>query len=155
MSIDVQNSHLKDGIENFHSLTGVRILVVDDDTDSSNLISFFLEISGAQVITATSAFDALALVKQFKPNILISDIAMPEVDGYSLIRKLRTLDLPLKTIPAIALTTLSLQAGRDFAFECGFQAYLVKPLELEDLVTEIVKLLKYSSNTDDNTRNYV
>ena len=143
MLIDVQNSHLKDDIENFQSLAGLRVLVVDDDTDSGDLTNFYLEIYGAQVMTATSVFDALTLVKQFKPDILISDIAMPEVDGYSLIRKFRTLDLPLRTIPAIALTAIPLQEGGVLAFESGFQAYLVKPFDIENLVAEIVKLLKY------------
>ncbi|OKH44163.1 two-component system response regulator [Calothrix sp. HK-06] len=142
MSINLQNSHLKDDIENFHSLAGLRVLVVDDDTDSCVLTSFFLETCGALVMTATSAFEALQALKQFKPDILISDIAMPEVDGYSLIRKLRAFDIPLKTIPAIALTGMSLQEGGVLAFKSGFQAYFVKPFDIENLVTEIVKLLK-------------
>lgn len=141
MSIDPQNSHLKDSIENFHSLAGLRVLVVDDNADNNDLTSLSLESYGAQVMTATSAFDALTLVKQFEPNILISDIAMPEADGYSLIRKLRMLDAPLKTIPAIAVTAMSIQEGSTFAFESGFQVYLIKPFKLEDLVREIVKLL--------------
>ncbi|NMG18210.1 response regulator [Brasilonema bromeliae] len=141
MSNDSENRHPNDDIEDFQSLGGLRILVVDDDADTCILITFILESYGVQVMTAASALDALEVIGQFEPNLLISDIAMPEVDGYSLMRKVRTLSPPLGGIPAIAVTAMDTQEGRDLALISGFQAYLAKPIEPDDLVIEIAKLI--------------
>lgn len=141
MLINSNNCHPNNDIKNFQPLVGLRALVVDDDIDSCALISFFLESYGVKVMTAASVLEALTVIKLFEPNILVSDIAMPKIDGYSLIRKIRALDTPLSTIPAIAVTAVSIESGRALAFKSGFQAYLTKPFELDDLVKEIVKLL--------------
>ena len=71
------------------ALAGIKALVVDDDQDSCDLTRFLLEIYGIEVMTAVSALDALEVIKKFQLDILISDIAMPDVDGYSLIRRIR------------------------------------------------------------------
>ncbi|OKH31163.1 hypothetical protein NIES2101_41755 [Calothrix sp. HK-06] len=123
----------------FESLVGLRALIVDNDTDSRALTSFILENCSAEVITAGLAMEALGVIKQLQPQILISAIAMPVMNGYSLVRSLRELNCPLRTIPAIALTT---QDSEDaLAFEAGFQACLLKPINPDDLVIQIIKLL--------------
>ncbi|KAB8317879.1 response regulator [Tolypothrix campylonemoides VB511288] len=142
MSNDSENFHPDDDIDDFEPLEGLRVLVVDDDADNCNLIAFILESAGAQVMTAASAVEALQVMGQFEPNLLISDIAMPEVDGYSLIRRVRTLAPPLGAIPAIAVTAMDIQQGRNLAFMSGFEAYLMKPVEPTELITEIIKLIE-------------
>lgn len=142
MSNDSENFHPDDDIDDFEPLEGLRVLVVDDDADNSNLIAFILESAGARVMTAASAVEALQVMGQFEPNLLISDIAMPEVDGYSLIRRVRTLDPPLGAIPAIAVTAMDIQEGRKLAFMSGFEGYLMKPVEPAELITEIIKLIQ-------------
>jgi hypothetical protein len=142
VSNDSENFHQYDDIEDFQPLEGLRVLVVDDDADNCNLIAFILESSGFHVMMAASATEALEVIGQFEPNLLISDIAMPEVDGYSLIHRVRTLNPPLGTIPAIAITAMDIQEGRDLALKAGFQAYLMKPVELKELITEIIKLME-------------
>jgi CheY-like chemotaxis protein len=140
-----KHCHLDDDIKNVQTLDGLRILVVDDDTDSLVLTTFILESYGVQTMTATSALEAFELMRQFIPDILIIDIAMPEIDGYSLIRRIRTLEPPQNEIPAIALTAIDSQEGRDLGLKSGFQSYLIKPTNPDELATEITHLLtKYS-----------
>ncbi|KAB8320342.1 response regulator [Tolypothrix campylonemoides VB511288] len=141
MSNTSENPHLNEDIRNFQTLDGLRIVVVDDDADSLMLTTFILESYGVQTLTATSALEALEVIKQSVPNVLIIDIAMPEVDGYSLIRKVRTLNSPQNQIPAIALTAMHSEEGRDLALKSGFQSYLIKPSDPNDIVTEIVNIL--------------
>lgn len=123
------------------TLAGLLILVVDDDTDNLILMTFILEQSGAKVITASSAIEALEVIQKFELCMLIADISMPQVDGYSLIRKIRNLNSPQNKIPAIAVTAIATQEGRNFAFTSGFQSYLIKPVDPDDLVAEAIKLL--------------
>ncbi|RUR83194.1 hypothetical protein PCC6912_25680 [Chlorogloeopsis fritschii PCC 6912] len=141
MSSDLDNNHLKDDREDFQPLDGLRILVVDDDVDNCVLFAFILESYGVQVMTSESAIEALEILQQFEPNVLISDIAMPEVDGCSFIRRVRTLNPPLGEIPAIAITAMCTEEDRNFALKSGFQSYLSKPVEPTDLATEIVKII--------------
>jgi CheY-like chemotaxis protein len=142
VSKNAENRHPKDDREDFQSLAGLRVLVVDDDTDSCILISFILESYGAHVMTAASGLDALVVMKQFEPNVLVSDIAMPHVDGYSFLRRVRVLNNPLANIPAIAVTAMDAEEGRALAFESGFQAYLIKPIEPDDVAREIEKIMQ-------------
>jgi CheY-like chemotaxis protein len=124
-------------VNNFPNLNGLRIVVVDDDSDNLELTSIILETYGVQVMKATSASEALEIVRQFEIDLLISDIAMPQEDGYSLIRQIRQ----VKQIPAIALTALAMPEERSKALKSGFQLYLTKPVEPMNLVTEVAKLV--------------
>lgn len=141
MSNTSESRHPNDDIRNFQTLDGLRIVVVDDDADSLVLTTFILESYGVETVTATSALEALEVIKQFIPDVLIIDIAMPEVDGYSLIRKVRRLNSPQNQIPAIAVTAMDSQEGRDLALKAGFQSYLIKPTDPNHIVTEIVNIL--------------
>jgi DNA-binding response OmpR family regulator len=105
-------------------------------------MTVILEDYGIQVRTATSVSQALEVIRHFELDLLIIDIAMPEEDGYSLIRKIRVLEDTQKSeISAIALTALDTAEARQLAFKSGFQNYLTKPFDSSKLVAEIANLL--------------
>jgi PAS domain S-box-containing protein len=121
------------------SLAGIRILVVDDEPDMVNLLTFILEDAGAEVRCSTSNFAALECLQEFKPHLLISDIAMPDGNGYELVQQLQThLSQP---IPAIALTSYSSATHAERSLQAGFQQHLTKPVEPELLIDTVVKLV--------------
>lgn len=131
-----KSSQLNDNL----NIENKQILVVDDEADTRELIAFVLEELGAKVITATSAKEALTLLEELTPDLLISDIGMPEMDGYSLMRQVRSLNLT-KQIPAIALTAYASEADQKQAILAGFQLHIAKPLEIEQLTQAIISLL--------------
>jgi PAS domain S-box-containing protein len=121
------------------SLAGIRILVVDDEPDMVNLLTFILEDAGAEVRSTTSNFAALECLNEFKPHLLISDIAMPDGNGYELVQQLQThLSQP---IPAIALTSYSSATHEERSLQAGFQQHLTKPVEPELLVDTVIRLV--------------
>ncbi|RUR75497.1 response regulator [Chlorogloeopsis fritschii PCC 9212] len=132
--------HLKNDRNIFQSLDGLRILVVDDSADSCSLVSFILEGYGVKVMTAATALEGLEVIEKFQPNLLISDIVMPEIDGYSFIRQVRSLGSTLGKIPAIAVTAMCREEDFNLAIECGFQSCLSKPIDPTNLALEIAKL---------------
>ena len=121
-------------------LYGLKILVVDDDVDSRELIEWVLKRVGAEVTSVGSAREALEALKREKPHVLVSDIAMPQEDGYALLKKIRALP-PERggRIPAIALTAHSLVQDRLQSLRAGFQSHVPKPVVPEELV-EVVAL---------------
>ncbi|MEH2320124.1 hybrid sensor histidine kinase/response regulator [Nostoc sp.] len=124
-------------------LTGIRVLVVEDDADSRDFITFVLEQDGAFVIPVSSAFEALQTLAEVKPNVLVSDIGMPDMDGYMLIHELRTWTPEQGgQIPAIALTAFARNDDQQKALKAGFQMHLSKPINPEELIAAIVKLLE-------------
>ena len=130
--------------ESATDLAGVHVLVVDDDADMRELAAFTLMQSGAKVTTAASAAQALALLNQSIPDLLLCDIGMPEMDGYSLIRKIRKWSPEQGgTIPAIALTAYAGEINQQQALAAGFQMHISKPVEPEELVQAIARLLRY------------
>ncbi|MBD2447509.1 response regulator [Nostoc sp. FACHB-152] len=146
MANNFDNSHLQNEINDYQSLEGLQILVVDDNEDSLFLTTLILENYGMQVTTATSATLALEAIKNLRFDILIFDIAMPEVDGYSLIRQARRMLLLQKRHPpAIALTALSSDESYNTALLSGFQSYINKPVDASILIEEIAKVLRFSS----------
>ncbi|MBW4470722.1 MAG: response regulator [Stenomitos rutilans HA7619-LM2] len=123
-------------------LNGIKILLVDDDTDARELIAFLLEQQGAQVTAVASARKALLLLPQVKPHILLSDIGMPDMDGYMLLQQVRAL-APEQggQIPAIALTAYAGAINQQQAIAVGFQQHLTKPIEPVTLMTVIAALI--------------
>ena len=122
-------------------LAGVRALVVDDEVDVRELVSTLLEANGAVVATASSAEAALQLLERDPPHILVSDIGMPGMDGYELIRRLR--ERPVEqggTVPAIAVTAYARSEDRKRALAAGFQRHLPKPVEPAELVRMVAEL---------------
>ena len=110
-------------------LSGIKILVVDDDADSREFIAFALEQAGAIVTAANSGIEALQALIQSPPDLLISDIGMPEMDGYTLMEQIRSLTIPQGRIPAIALTAYAGEADEQRAYQVGFQKHLAKPID--------------------------
>jgi PAS domain S-box-containing protein len=122
-------------------LTGIKLLVVDDETDTLEFISFALRQYGAVVTTASSVSEALKELSQSKPDVLISDISMPEQDGYMLIQQVRQLETGSDmTLPAIALTAYTRDEDHQKVLAEGFQTHLPKPTEIGNLLKAIVNL---------------
>ena len=133
------------------SLDGLLILAVDDEEDTRHLLVQSLTLYGATVITAKSAEEALAALQDKNPDILVSDIGMPDEDGYSLIRKVRALsDEQQKNVPAIALTAFTRAQDRMRAMTTGYQNHISKPVEPDELATVIASLTGRLRMEDEN-----
>lgn len=134
-------------VEDAADLTDVRVLVVDDEADMRELASFILTQAGAQVTTATSAAEALLRLKQSVPDLLLCDVGMPEMDGYTLMRQIRALPAEQGgNVPAIALTAYAGEFNQQQALQAGFHYHLSKPVEPEDLVRTIATLIENSNS---------
>jgi PAS domain S-box-containing protein len=128
------------------SLQGVRALVVDDQPDARILICRLIEEKGGRCILAESGAEALSIVAEGDVNIIISDIGMPEFDGYELIRKIRSMHASeMRNLPAIALTAYARADDRQRALLAGFQMHLSKPVEPRELIAGIASLLNLSA----------
>ncbi len=125
------------------NLTGIRVLTVDDEPDVRELFSILLTEYGAEVLTVASAAEVLATLESFQPDVLVSDIGLPEMDGYTLLQKLRSLP-PEKggQIPAIALTAYARGEDRERCLTCGFQQHISKPVDIEMLVQAVSNLAR-------------
>jgi len=124
------------------SLRGVRVLVVEDEPDARALVRRVLRECEAEVTTAASAAEALELLRESRPHVLISDIGMPGEDGYELIRKLRTMGNGFGQIPAVALTAYARSEDRERALRAGYQVHVPKPVEPAELVATVASLAR-------------
>ncbi|MEH1903270.1 MAG: response regulator [Nostoc sp.] len=125
------------------SFKGLRLLVVDDDPDTRTLLTFLFELDGAEIVTAASAGEALEIMSSFKPDVLISDIYLPDEDGYSLLLKARNLEAKRgRKIPAIALTASALDEDRKRASLAGYDIYRCKPVDLDELASVVANLAR-------------
>jgi signal transduction histidine kinase/ActR/RegA family two-component response regulator len=123
------------------ALQGYHVLVVDDEPDARELIGYVLESCGGDVRLAGTAAAALQELQTYTPDVLISDIGMPEEDGYALIRSIRTLPLEEKrNVPAIALTAFARNEDRTRALVAGFNVHIAKPVEPAALVRAVLDL---------------
>jgi CheY-like chemotaxis protein len=119
----------------------LRVLVVDDDADSREVVREVLEQAGAEVATASSAREALAAFSAAPPDVLLSDLGMPEQDGYDLIRRVRALGPDHGgRVPAAALTAYTQAEDRRAALVAGYQGYLSKPIDPAELTAAVAKL---------------
>lgn len=135
-TVDESTFECPPGIEN------VKVLAVDDEPDARFLLSAILEQCGAEVRTCASAAEALEQIKQFGPDVLISDIGLPEEDGYHLIRKLRAAEAGTgKRLPAIALTAFARTEDRLQALSAGYNMHVPKPVEPAELLLVIASLV--------------
>ena len=122
-------------------LSGIRVLVVDDQSDARILISRVLEDSGADVQSAASADEALRLLTAHKPNVLVSDIGMPETDGFELLKRVRALEgHEGGRVPAIALTAFARSEDRTRALRAGFVVHVSKPVDPSELVATVASV---------------
>ncbi len=129
-------------VEQRTRIRAARLLVVDDEQDSRDLMKRLLEDCGAIVSTAVSAEDAFTQILQLAPDVLISDIGMPVEDGYTLIRRIRTLDDEHGgNIPAVALTAYARPEDRAHSKDAGFQRHVAKPVEPADLIAAVAALV--------------
>lgn len=128
-------------------LTGLSVLVLDDDPEARRLVTFVLEQNGAQVKTAATAAEALAMIHLRKPDVIVSDIGLPEEDGYVFIRQLRAMEIERGgSIPAAALTAFTRSEDRIKAIQAGFQTHVAKPVHPEELLLVVASLAKYPAN---------
>lgn len=124
-------------------LKGVRVLCIDDEADARDLLMTLLSDYGADVLTVSSVPEVLVSLQSWQPDVLISDVGMPQIDGYMLIQQVRALP-PEKggQIPAIALTAYAREQDQQRALTGGYQRHIAKPLDLEQLVQAIVSLVR-------------
>ncbi|HXH69399.1 MAG TPA: response regulator [Pyrinomonadaceae bacterium] len=132
-----------ESMNNQGKLSGVWVLAVDDEADAREMVSFMLQINGAKVTSAKSVVEALEILRNAGgrlPDLLLSDISMPNESGYALLEKIRA--LPQENggqIPAIALTAFNRPEDRQAALEAGFQKHLGKPVEPDNLISAIIE----------------
>lgn len=120
-------------------LSGVRVLLVDDEEDALTITRLMLELHGAEVVAAPAAGEGLEKVQTYTPDIIISDISMPQMDGYQFIRAVRNLPAHKgRNTPALALSAFNRPRDRASALDAGFLAYLSKPVLLQELIAEIM-----------------
>ncbi len=119
------------------TLDGLRVLVVDDDPDSNEVVRTLLASCGADVRTASSAHEAFEIVGRWLPDVVVSDLAMPDEDGYSLLARMRAGER-LKRVPAIALTAYSSPGDREQALSAGFHSHVAKPVRTAELLGAVV-----------------
>jgi CheY-like chemotaxis protein len=123
-------------------LSGIKILVVDDEPDARDLLRRVLSDCEAEVITAASAAEALMLVAERRPDVLVSDIGMPDTDGYELLRRVRLLGAARGgRLPAIALTAFARSEDRTRALRAGFLVHVSKPVEPAELVATVASVV--------------
>jgi CheY-like chemotaxis protein len=128
------------------TLQGIKILVVEDDEDTRELLKVLLETNGGDVIATSSVQEALSSYDQSRPRVIVADIGMPDYNGYTLIGRVRARDREYGNIvPAIALTAFTTAIDRDTVLSAGFQVHMPKPFEPNRLISVISELAaKYS-----------
>jgi PAS domain S-box-containing protein len=131
-----------DGVDLGVPLGSIRVLVVEDEADTLEFLRRLLTTHGATVLTATSAVEALLLVRSETLHLLISDIGLPDVDGYDLIQRVRREESPGRDIPAIALTAYARSEDRTRALRAGYQAHIAKPVEPNELLAMIASFVE-------------
>ncbi|MEG4089989.1 response regulator [Microcoleus sp. Pol12B4] len=142
-------SPLNDATEILPTLTNLQLLVVDDDDDTREFLIALLEDEGAIVRSAASVAGAVAALESYWPDLLLSDIGMPQADGYELIARVREMEvLRGGKMPAIALTAYAREEERKQALEAGFQMHLSKPVDITKLIAAIANLTGMLGNPE-------
>lgn len=121
-------------------LDGLRILAVDDQVDTLAIIHRVFTRAGAEVRTALNVAAALAMLDEWEPSCIVSDIGMPGQDGYSFIRQLRDMPPPMRNVPTVALTAFARDSDRAMALEAGFNGHLAKPVDTAALLQKVARL---------------
>jgi CheY-like chemotaxis protein len=124
------------------TISGLRVLVVDDERDARDAIATVLELCGAEVTTVGSVADAVASLGQSKPDAIVSDIAMPVQDGFALIRQLRERVEGGAGLRALALTAYASADDQRRILAAGFDAYMTKPIDANELVETVARLAR-------------
>jgi CheY-like chemotaxis protein len=127
-------------------LKSIKVVAVDDNADSRELLKTILKRSSAEAVVVSSGEEALAAIKSFRPDVVVCDLAMPEMDGYELLENVRRLEPELAQVPAIAFTAAARNEDRARTRRAGFQAHLAKPVDPNKLITTILKLASKHKN---------
>ena len=122
------------------ALAGTRVLVVDDQDDERALLTAIFARQGMDVRAASSVAEAFEALAEWTPHLIVSDLAMPNEDGYSLVRRVRA-SRTLNALPALAVTAHARPEDRDAALAAGFNAYVSKPLDRELLLARAASLV--------------
>ena len=123
-------------------LRGVRILLVEDEADTREMLAQALAQHGAKPLQADSARQAFHVIQKEKIDLIISDIGMPDVDGYTFMRKVRSMKSAMNKVPAIALTAYAGEEDRNRAGDAGFNSHIAKPVTLSELMNVISRLIR-------------
>ena len=121
-------------------LAGRHILVVEDDSDTREMLKFVLEQNGASVLTTDSVPPAVELIRKVHPDAVVADIGLPEYNGYALIARIRELDSQELRTKCVAVTAYATPTDRDVTLKSGYDAYIAKPFEPEELIQTVAKL---------------
>jgi CheY-like chemotaxis protein len=128
-----------------HVLDDVRVLIVDDDNDTREMLRFILEQSGAEVLSAGSVPEAIEIYRTSRPGVIVADIGMPEYNGYALVALIQEHDRKMRrSTPVIALTAYTSPADRETALAAGFKRYMAKPFD----PAEMIKTIRHLCNSD-------
>jgi signal transduction histidine kinase/ActR/RegA family two-component response regulator len=134
-------------LKGLRNLTGIRVLAIDDEEDALVLLRVVLEAAGAEVVTMSSASDALQHLADAKPDVMVVDLGMPEMDGFEFIGRIRaSTDADIRDIPAAALTAFARSEDRTKALDRGFEMHLAKPVDPGELVSSIATLFRRRSS---------
>lgn len=127
--------------ENPRILSGVKVLVIDDEADALTITELMLALYQAEVIASSNAANGLEKVQRYRPDIIVSDLSMPQMDGYQFIQAVRNLPVEQgKNTPAVALSAFNRVEDRVRASNAGFQRYLCKPVVLMDLIETVASM---------------
>lgn len=136
------NNGADSAIASLRSLEEVKVLLVDDDADTLHILGVLLEDSKATVQMASSVAEALDALRWYRPDVVVSDLAMPDEDGYSFIKKLRALESNGHQMPAVALTSYVRIEDRTRALSAGFNMFVPKPVQPDELINAIANLVE-------------
>jgi signal transduction histidine kinase/ActR/RegA family two-component response regulator len=132
------------------SVAGIKVLAVDDEAEARELLTVVLTESGAEVRTVASTHDALAVLEDWKPDVLISDIGLPREDGYTLIRRIRSLSAEQGgKVPAVALTAYARSEDRVKALAAGYQTHVTKPVDPSEIIAVVASLSRRTGQLSD------
>jgi CheY-like chemotaxis protein len=132
-------------LKDLGSLSGVRVVAIDDQEDAINLLRVVLDAAGAEVVTFSSALTALGQLDQHRADVLVVDLGMPEMDGVEFITRVRSSPNPaVRNLPAAALTAFARAVDRTRALRSGFEMHLAKPVDPGELVAAIATLVRRS-----------
>jgi CheY-like chemotaxis protein len=118
-------------------LAGLKILVVDDEADAREVVATALAQCGARTVAVATASEAIQLLKNFHPDVVVSDISMPGEDGYSLVRKIRSMKSEIAGVPVVALTAFTQPEEGRRAIRAGFKHCVSKPVEIDELAAVV------------------
>lgn len=121
------------------------VLIVDDEPDNLGVVQKILKLNGAEVHVATTGIEGLLVLNSVSPTFILLDLSMPEMDGWEMISKVRSLD-KVSHVPVIALTAHAMIGDKQRVLQAGFDGYIAKPFRIESFMEEIRKCLAQSSN---------